>query len=209
MKVKVCGMRDPQNVRQVAALGPDYMGFIFHKASPRFVSELDGTRALADFPHVKKVGVLVDMDMNAALSLVEAHGLDMLQLHGSESPGYCSALAGFVPVAKAFRVGPGFDFAVTAAYDAPCELFVFDARGSAPGGNGIQFDWDMLKNYSGGTPFLLSGGIGPEDLGAVSAFSHPQCIGVDLNSGFESAPAHKEPSLLADFFEGLRRKNSV
>ena len=203
MKVKVCGMRDPENVRVVAGLEPDMMGFIFHPSSPRFVSDPAGSRVLDAFPKTKRVGIFVDVELDEVLAKLDEYALDMVQLHGNESPGFCATLSGFVPVAKAFRVGEGFDFAKTYGYDAACDLFVFDARGAAPGGNGIKFNWGQLEEYAGKTPFLLSGGIGPGDAAAVLAFEHEQFAGVDLNSAFESAPGMKDAGLLEGLFKEL------
>lgn len=203
MKVKVCGMREPNNIQSVAALSPDYMGFIFHPASPRYVADPSATITAKAHPSIQKVGVFVDVDLEEVLGKVAVYGLDMVQLHGSESPGFCAAVSGFVPVAKAFRVDADFDFGMTTGYEAACDLFVFDARGAAPGGNGIQYDWNLLQAYTGSTPFLLSGGIGPKDAAAVAQFSHQRFAGIDLNSGFEKAPANKDAALLEAFLEAL------
>jgi phosphoribosylanthranilate isomerase len=201
MKIKVCGLREPDNLAAVAALGADMLGLIFHPASPRFVGDLP----LSALPvGVRRVGVFVDADLDQVLLTVNRYGLDYVQLHGHESPGYCAAVHGFVPVIKAFRVDAAFDFDSTAAYTNCAELFLFDTKGAQPGGNGVRFDWSLLDGYMGEVGFLLSGGIQPGDAADIHALRHPQLIGIDLNSGFETAPGHKSIPALTDFIHQIR-----
>lgn len=196
-------MRDPDNVRAVAGLRPDMMGFIFYDKSAREVQSSDSVSPLAEFPEISRVGVFVNPDLEDVLEKTREYGLDQVQLHGDESPGFCSAVAGFVPVIKAFRIAEKSDFELVNSYAGSVELFLFDAKGKGYGGNGIQFDWSLLEEYRGNTPFLLSGGIGPQDLEAIRRFHHPQCVGIDVNSGFETAPAQKDASMLAPFLANI------
>ena len=217
MDIKVCGLRQPENLRQVVDLGVNYVGLIFYDRSPRFAAgeELRAwLTANADaLANVRKVGVFVNAEVDYVLNTVHDYQLDLVQLHGEESPGYCRELqllwsvstlrsAGIV---KAFRVTPEFDFDATAAYADSCELFVFDTGGkSAHGGTGEQWNWDRLSEYRGTTPFLLSGGIGPEDGTAIRRLDHPQLAGLDLNSRFETAPGMKDEAVLERFLAQLR-----
>ena len=217
MKIKVCGLRDPGNIEAVVAIGVDYVGFIFYGKSARYVGDTELAAWLqanaASFADVKKVGVFVNAEVDYILNTVHDYQLDFVQLHGDESPVYCRELkllwsvstlrrAGLV---KAFRVTPDFDFAATSAYADSCDFFVFDTGGRADyGGTGAKWDWTKLTDYRGDTPFLLSGGIGLEDAAAVAALDHPQLLGVDVNSGFEDAPAQKDVAALARFVNEVR-----
>jgi phosphoribosylanthranilate isomerase len=196
LKIKVCGLREPDNLQAVAALRPDMIGLIFYPASPRFVGDLSPE----DLPTgVQRVGVFVDAPLDDMLFAVHKYGLDYVQLHGQETPGVCAAMQGFLPVIKAFRVDEGFDFDSTAAYATCADLFLFDAQGAAPGGNGRRFDWTLLAGYNGTTDYLLSGGIRPVDAAAISALQAPHLLGIDLNSGFEELPGRKSIPALTDF----------
>lgn len=202
MIIKVCGMREETNVREVEQLGADWMGFIFYPKSPRYVGE-----TLPYIPgKVKRVGVFVNEDTDRLLALAEKNRLEILQLHGDESPDDCKALQakGFI-VIKAFGITTEkpFPSELTECYEGCCDYFLFDTRTALYGGSGKKFGWELLADYRGGTPFLLSGGISPGDVEAVKAFSHPKCIGIDLNSGFEISPAVKDVQLLQTFIEAF------
>ncbi|MFR9523380.1 MAG: phosphoribosylanthranilate isomerase [Rikenellaceae bacterium] len=199
--IKVCGMRDGVNIAAVEALGVDMMGFIFYPKSPRYIA----ARPAYLPQNGARVGVFVNESLGAIESSKEEFALDYVQLHGAESVEECRRVAALgVKVIKAFSVDEDFDFDVVAPYAACCELFVFDTKCSGHGGSGEQFDWALLDNYCGSTPFLLSGGIGPQDGSSIKEFSHPRLAGYDLNSRFESAPAEKDVALLTNFLEQLK-----
>ena len=205
MIVKVCGMREAENIRAVEALGVDWMGFIFWEHSSRCVSQRPAclpTRA-------KRVGVFVDAPLDVVCQHVEAFGLDVVQLHGSESPAYlhdlCKALAGDVLIVKAFSIATRDDLLQTSLYEGRADYFLFDTKAQLVGGNGRKFDWSVLAHYNGSTPFLLSGGIGPDDASRLSAFSHPRLAGIDLNSRFEISPAQKNVELLKQFLYDIQQ----
>jgi phosphoribosylanthranilate isomerase len=205
MIVKVCGMREAENIRAVEALGVDWMGFIFWEHSSRCVSQRPAylpTRA-------KRVGVFVDAPLDVVCQHVEAFGLDVVQLHGSESPAYLhdlrKALAGAVLIVKAFSIATRDDLLQTSLYEGLADYFLFDTKAQLVGGNGRKFDWSVLAHYDGSTPFLLSGGIGPDDASHLSAFSHPRLAGIDLNSRFEAAPALKNVELLKQFLYDIQQ----
>ena len=199
MIVKVCGMRDAANIRQLEALGIDWMGMIFWPKSKRYVS----TPPVYLPQHVRKVGVFVDASLDAIRQHVEDYHLDIVQLHGQESPETLKALKPLTLI-KAFNIATPEDLQKTVAYEGLADYFLFDTKGESVGGNGEKFDWSVLDNYQGKTPFLLSGGIGSEDAEVVKTFHHPKCIGIDLNSRFETEPGLKDITKLKQFLEAIR-----
>ena len=173
-------MREADNIRQVEALGIDWLGFIFWPKSSRFVHERP-----AYLPaNAKRVGVFVDADIEVVRETAAAYCLDIIQLHGKESPAYIKHLRSL------------------------CSNHVADTKAKMVGGNGTQFDWTVLNDYQGNTPFILSGGIGPDDAEKVKAFHHPMLAGIDLNSRFETVPAHKDVNLLRTFIETIKNENN-
>lgn len=187
--IKVCGMTQGQNIRDVEALGVDLIGFIFYEKSPRCVRQRPDYLPL----HARRVGVFVDAPLAEINAKAEAFGLTHIQLHGHESPQQCQTLKGAsFKVIKAFSIAEPCDLNATESYDGICDYFLFDTKTPAYGGSGKAFDWDILSHYHGSTPFLLSGGIGPESVEALQSFSHPALAGYDLNSRFEVAPGVKE-----------------
>ena len=187
-------MREAENIREVEALGIDMMGFIFWPKSSRYVSQRPDYLP----KRVKRVGVFVDEDLEQVKRLAEDYGLDYIQLHGQESPSYIFQLRG-LHVIKAFNISTAEDLLQTQPYEGLVDYFLFDAKGKSVGGNGEKFNWDVLDAYQGNTPFLLSGGIGPDDTERVNAFHHPKCIGIDLNSRFELSPGLKDVAKLKEF----------
>lgn len=201
MKIKVCGMRETENIREVAALGIDMMGFIFWPKSKRYVSEKP-----AYLPaNCKRVGVFVDASMEDIQQHIQDYQLDIIQLHGHESPNSIRELSG-VGIIKAFNIATAEDLDQTKPYAGIVDYFLFDTKGKLVGGNGEQFDWSILEAYDGETPFLLSGGIGPDDAERIKVFHHERCIGIDLNSRFELAPALKDVHTLKRFLSQLKEK---
>ena len=199
--IKVCGMRDAENIREVEALGIDLMGFIFWPKSSRYVSERP-----AYLPtHCKCVGVFVDEDIETVKRIAEDYDLDFIQLHGHESPEYCAQLKG-LKLIKAISVSGQDDIATYKTYEGLVDYFLFDTKCPSVGGSGQQFDWSVLSAYDGNTPFLLSGGIGPDDTERVKASHHSKCVGIDLNSRFEIAPGLKDINKLKDFLNALNNE---
>ena len=198
--VKVCGLRDSQNIGEIALLGVDWIGMIFWPRSKRFVAAPPSP--LPD--NVRRVGVFVDASLEDVRQHIHDYGLDLVQLHGQESPDYVNDLKPF-PVIKAFNIATADDLLQTKAYEGIADYFLFDTKGKAVGGNGEKFDWSVLNHYQGTTPFLLSGGIGPDDAESVRTFRHPKCIGVDLNSRFEIEPALKDVGEIKRFLEKIKQ----
>ena len=192
--IKVCGMREPDNIRAVEALGIDLMGFIFWPKSSRYVSERPAYLPM----HCKRVGVFVDEDLETVRRIADEYALNFIQLHGHESREYCAQLSG-LKLIKAISVSGHDDIATYKTYEGLVDYFLFDTKCPSVGGSGQQFDWSVLSAYDGSTPFLLSGGIGPDDAECVKAFHHSKCIGIDLNSRFELSPGLKDVAALRRF----------
>ncbi len=205
--IKVCGLCRQSNALDVAALGPDYMGFIFFEKSLRHAGGVEHLGWIRHLPkEIKKVGVFVNAAPEQVLATVQRLNLSVVQLHGNEPPSCCEVIAGEgVEVWKAFGVDEGFSFGKTECYEPFCQGFVFDTKGPRWGGNGVPFDWSLLQHYRGHTPFLLSGGIGPEQAPQLrdAANLHPLLAGFDLNSRFEIRPGLKDAALLKTFLNEL------
>ena len=199
-------MREAENIREVEALGIDMMGFIFWPKSSRYVSQRPDYLPTK----CKRVGVFVDEDPEQVKRLAAEYRLDYIQLHGHETPEVISYLrTPALPhprILKAFNISTAEDLIQTQPYEGLVDYFLFDAKGKSVGGNGEKFNWDVLDAYQGNTPFLLSGGIGPDDAERVNAFYHPKCIGIDLNSRFELAPGLKDVNALRRFVNDINRK---
>lgn len=206
MIVKVCGMRNAENIREVERAGADLLGFIFYAKSPRFVTEAN--EAILNCP-LKKVGVFVNAPTAEILQTAKDYKLDYIQLHGNESPEECLALRkeGFA-VFKALPVESADDLRKTESYEGTVDYFLFDTKCADYGGSGKRFNWSVLSHYKGKTPFLLSGGINPDSIDDLLKFHHPQLAGIDLNSGFESAPAMKDALALNIFITKFRNQKN-
>lgn len=201
-KVKVCGMRDPKNILDVAATQPDFMGFIFYRHSKRFVG--DDFEIPNDFPkNIQRVGVFVNEDADHMLELVRKHQLNFVQLHGDESAQVCMALKTKTKVIKVFRVDDHFDFNQTKEFDGSADFFMFDTKTSDYGGSGKSFDWSALKKYNQSTPFFLSGGLSPDNVRQVLDLKVPRLFAIDINSGVERAPGLKNVHLINSIIDIL------
>ncbi len=207
MIIKVCGMRYGVNIREVESLQPDMMGFICWEGSSRYVAE-----APDYLPSLPRVGVFVDPSLEFVLSKTRQLGLNRIQLHGTESPAFCEAVHGAtgLPVTKALSVHTVEDLARWHDYEASpsVDLFLFDTQCKTYGGSGEQFDWDILQHYTGTKPFLLAGGIGPDDAERVLRFRHPRFTGIDLNSRFETNQKIKNVELLKTFINTIRHESN-
>ena len=210
MNIKVCGITQLKQLQQLDGLDIDFAGLIFFKDSPRYAGDKIQGKDLknSDFD-LKKVGVFVNADYDEIMKVVEDYGLDVVQLHGDESPELCEELSDDVEVIKAFNIGDGKASVdeMVADYDAVCDYYLFDTKGSdgTVGGTGKQFDWKLISKAKIEKPFFLSGGIGLEDLAKVKAFKHPDYYAVDLNSKFEKEPGVKDMGLLLQFRQGLKK----
>lgn len=197
MRVKVCGLREPDNIRAVDALGPDYIGFIFFPKSPRYVGE---SFEMPSGLKARKVGVFVNERNTVIAEKAGKYGLDYIQLHGNEAPSQAEELKALgLRVIKAMSIASEADLSGSAAYEGIVDYFLFDTKCPGFGGSGSKFDWNVLRAYRGSTPFLLSGGIGPEDSQCILGFDAQGFIGIDLNSRFEFSPGLKNIDALKDF----------
>lgn len=192
MKTKICGMKYLTNIQEVARLHPDYLGFIFYEKSPRFFSgELP---LLPKSTH--KVGVFVDAYLDDILDKIQRYNLQIIQLHGNESPEFCYLLKKVnIEIIKVFSVDDRFDFESLTPYESVCEYFLFDTKGQYHGGNGTPFNWQILKKYPSKKPFFLSGGIGLEEISKIKQLNLP-IHALDVNSKFELEPGLKNTQLL-------------
>ncbi|NNC49704.1 MAG: tryptophan synthase subunit beta [Flaviramulus sp.] len=205
MKLKVCGMKYQDNIEQVAALQPDYLGFIFYEKSARHF-EADNMPELPK--SIKKTGVFVNADINLVIKKINKHNLQAIQLHGKESPEYCKQLRQEnIEIVKVFSIKDEFDFSVLTPFEDIVDYFLFDTKGKLPGGNGYAFDWTILNNYPSTTPFFLSGGIGLNQIDDINKFkksvASKYCYALDVNSKFEIEPGIKNISDLKIFKNNL------
>ena len=203
MIIKVCGMRDAENIKQLDQLDIDWMGFIFHKDSPRDIG-----RKISYLPQkIKRIGVFVNQNPQVIRDRADQNELHAIQLHGSEPPWYCIHLQqeGF-KVIKSFGIDPdGFiPNAQLHAYEGKCDYFLFDTKTEQHGGSGKKFNWKRIAEYEGETPFILSGGITPADVDEIKTIDHPKFAGIDINSGFETEPAMKDVEKIKDFTKQFR-----
>ena len=206
MKIKICGLRDPDNIKAVEALAPDYMGFICYDKSPRFIGAMDDDELVNISTGITKVGVFVDEDADSISKLIYKYKFDAIQLHGNENPEFCDMFKHEVQVIKAFGIDEHFDFAKLDAYKNNVNYFLFDTKTPVHGGSGQTFDWSILDSYKLNVPFFLSGGLSPDNLEEVKNIKHPAFYGVDLNSKFEVSPALKDIDKLKQAFKKINNE---
>ncbi len=213
VRFKVCGMKYKDNINEIAALQPDYMGFIFYGKSIRSFEN-----DIPELPQsIKKVGVFVNAPLEEIIDKVKKHNLQMIQLHGEESPEFCQAIINHlelfsrsnpIEVIKVFSIKDEFDFSLLQSYEAVCHYYLFDTKGKNPGGNGYTFDWTVLENYPSTKPYFLSGGIGLEEVDSVLSFLRRQdskyCYAIDVNSKFEMEPGLKDADKIKEFKNKLK-----
>ncbi len=218
MKLKVCGMKYQENISAVAALQPDYLGFIFYEKSPR---NFEGD--IPNIPdHIKKTGVFVNATLDFILDNVKKYDFKAVQLHGNESAAYCHELksaleqsdkASSIELWKVFSIKDEFDFSRLTPYESIVNCFLFDTKGKEKGGNGYTFDWRVLNNYPSTTPFILSGGIGLDEIESILSFLDKPVskylYAIDVNSKFETAPGLKNIQQLKEFKKQLFTDSSI
>lgn len=206
MKVKVCGMREMNNLRQLSELAVDYVGFIFYAESKRFVS--DGLMdQLFSIPpvRIKKVGVFVHEAFDVILDKIRRYHLEVVQLHGKESVSQCLALKEEgVMVIKAFGVNEYIDFLMLKPYLNAVDYFLFDTQSPSYGGTGRAFDWNILRKYPYDKPYFLSGGLGLENLKQLKELSDDRLFALDLNSKFETESGIKDVKGVAEAIKIIR-----
>ncbi len=210
MEIKVCGMRNPANIKELVSLKPDYIGFIFYPKSKRYIGIQITEEIQAMIPvYILKVGVFVDEPFNNLINKFNANQLDMVQLHGTELPDYCKRLKQLsIPVIKVFSITADFDFESVKPFDSYCDYYLFDTATELRGGSGMKFNWEKLDEYVGNKPFFLSGGIIPTDIEKIKELSHNKLHAIDVNSGFEIEPGLKDIPKLKTFIEGVKSLQS-
>ena len=207
MNLKICGMKHADNLQKVATLAPDYLGLIFYEKSSRyFINTLPPESVQLLPPSIQRVGVFVNACTAYMQQMAERYGLDALQLHGQEPPEQCQALrqAGY-KIMKVFSVDKAFDFDQLTPYQSHVDAFLFDTATPQHGGSGLAFDWSILADYQLPVPFFLSGGIGLDNLDQAMQIHHPQLLGLDVNSRFETAPGQKSIDQLQQLIARLGR----
>jgi len=223
VRIKVCGMKYTENISDIARLQPDYLGFIFYEKSSRY---FNGT--IPELPGVKKVGVFVNATVEEIIKKVEKHSLDLVQLHGEESPEFCEELKSqllkvdrdknleipaYAGILKVFSIKDHFNFEELKPYESVCDYFLFDTKGKLPGGNGFTFNWEVLKDYPSTKPYFLSGGIGLDEVDNVTKFLRRQesqyCHAIDVNSKFEIEPGLKDLEKLTKFKQMINKFDTI
>lgn len=197
--IKVCGMKEAENLSELEALKPDFIGFIFYPKSPRFVGENFSIQTLKT--NAKKVGVFVNESIENILQKVEKHQLDFVQLHSHESPEFCRQLKREgLGVLKSVATDSDTDFDSLKEYESVVDYFLFDTKGLSYGGHGVAFDWSILENYHLKTPFFVAGGISNDNIEQLLHLHHPLFAGIDVNSKYEIAPGEKDIEALRELF---------
>lgn len=205
--IKICGMKFPENILETSQLQPDFMGFIFYEKSPRNLETIIPEVS----KEIKKVGVFVNPIYEEVQEKTKKYHLDFVQLHGNETPELCQKIENnLTKVIKAFSIDNSFDFSSLDNYKDKCSYFLFDTKGENFGGNGIAFDWSVLKNYILGKPYFLSGGISLENTEKLFDFLKKDysknCFAIDINSKFETSPGLKDVAKLKEFKQLLKEK---
>jgi len=199
MKLKICGMKVPDNIAEVIQLRPDYLGFIFYPGSKRFIADLDPSVIRGIPAEIKTTGVFVNETLEKVKQAVADYGLKAVQLHGSEEPDYCGQLLGSVTVIKAFGMNADFDFSTLEPYVDAVDYFLFDTQTPELGGSGKTFSWQLLEKYTLQKPYFLSGGIGLDSVAALKEIGDERLFAIDVNSRFEISAGLKDIDQLIEF----------
>lgn len=206
LKIKVCGMRQAQNIKDLTILKPDFMGFIFYPKSPRYVGEDWDSTIINKIPNsITRVGVFVNEGTASIIKLSNKYNLTAVQLHGNETPQQCQDLMqkGYI-VLKAFQVDEKTQCSEILAYQGKCNYLLYDTKSKGLGGSGHKFNWEKLTELNEAGPFFLSGGITKDDADKIKDLNFSNLEGLDLNSKFELEPALKDIKQLKTFFENIR-----
>jgi phosphoribosylanthranilate isomerase len=207
LKIKICGLMYPSNIAQVVQTGPDYIGFIFYPESPRYCSGYLEPGLICDIPAtVKKTGVFVNDTVYTIKKNIFCYSLDLVQLHGDESPQMCHLLKSEgISVVKAFQIGKNFNFGILKSFKPYCDFFLFDTQNRFYGGSGNTFDWTLLSHYNNEKPFFLSGGIDLNHIEEILGLNNLNIHAVDINSKFEHSPGLKDVNKVREFVKSIRK----
>lgn len=200
MKLKVCGMKFSENIREIESLEPDFMGFIFYKKSKRFFNE--SKLILND--NINRVGVFVNQEVNEVIDIIKKYKLDYVQLHGDEDVRYCFSIKSICKVIKVFKIDDTFNFDNIKIFENVSDYYLFDTKTNLHGGSGIKFDWEILKKYNSKKKFFLSGGISEDDIEEIKKIKkiHP-IIGIDINSKFELPNLKKDRAKIKSLIDKI------
>ena len=203
MKLKVCGMKLENNISEISELNPDFMGFIFWPKSKRFFNE----KSIRISNKINKVGVFVNQDYDFIIDKINNFELDFVQLHGEEDYQFCKKIKTQCKLIKVFNIGADFDFEILNSFESVCDYFLFDTKGDSYGGNGIKFDWKLLKKYPSKKPFLLSGGIDLKDFTEILEIKELKIplVGIDINSKFEYEPGLKNIKKVEELLKKMKK----
>jgi phosphoribosylanthranilate isomerase len=203
LKLKICGLKDPDNIKEIVKLEPDMIGFIFHEGSPRNIGTDQVFETIPET--IQKVGVFVDAEPVFVELVSERFQLNAIQLYHHDIKPF-QYLRSKLKLIKAVSVRSEKELEKIGTYEDQCDLFLFDAKGDKAGGNGIKFDWNIIQFYKGKAPFILSGGIGPGDTALIRSLDHRNLVGIDINSKFESEPGLKNIKTIQQFKKELYEK---
>jgi phosphoribosylanthranilate isomerase len=207
MKIKVCGMKNPENIEAVLQSEPDFMGFIFYEKSPRYVGNGLDVSTIAFKENTQKIGVFVNSTIDTVLETVKTHNLDFVQLHGDETIDYVKELfSKKIKIVKAFQITENFNWSELTQFADYVSYFLFDRATKNYGGSGLKFDWEQLEKYNEKIPFFLSGGIKINDIQEINKLNLPLLYGIDINSKFESAPGVKNIGLIKTMINQVRHE---
>jgi len=208
LKVKVCGMKDPVNTGEISALQVDFIGFIFYPGSPRYVGAAPDKDMFSGVPErISKTGVFVDAEPAHIIETVRLFSLDLVQLHGKESPQFCRQLRREgIKIIKAFELDSAGAFQKMEEYTDAADYFLFDTKTGTGGGSGVKFNWSVIEGYTIDKPFFLSGGIGPGDIRQIRQIDNKNLYGVDINSRFEIGYGIKEKEKIEAFIKEIKSR---
>jgi phosphoribosylanthranilate isomerase len=210
MKIKVCGMKYPNNIDAVVESQPDFIGFIFYEKSKRYIDNELEISQIATNETIKKIGVFVNSPIQKVIETAKKHNLDFVQLHGEESIDYVKELhAKKVKIIKAFQITKNFNWEEITQFVDYSSCFLFDTASSNYGGSGLKFEWNQLKNYKERLPFFLSGGISIEDYQKIKELTLPRLYGIDINSKFESSPGVKDIDLVRTMIKLIKNEPTL
>jgi len=202
MKLKVCGLKHPNNINAIQNLKVDFTGFIFYDKSSRNIELTEEVVKTIKKLRTQNVGVFVNENLNEIKRLKKLLDLDYIQLHGNESVEFCKDLQVHAKIIKVFKVDDTFDFTECKPFEF-ADYFLFETNGKLAGGNGVKFNWQILNRYELNIPFFLSGGIDVNEVEEIKKIKHPQLAVVDVNSGFEIEAGLKNIELLKQFKDEL------
>ncbi|MEE9374243.1 MAG: phosphoribosylanthranilate isomerase [Saprospiraceae bacterium] len=205
MIIKVCGLVDDQNIRDITSLDIDMIGLNFYPGSKRYVRKFNENIVFNIPKKVSKVGVFVDEKIDMVFETISKYKLDYVQLHGSESISYCQKAQKKAKVIKVFGIVDSDNINDVVDGYGFCDFLLFDTKSIYHGGTGRKFNWNILNTYKEPTPFILSGGIGPEDNEIIKDIQHPQLKGIDINSKFEKSPGIKIIEKVSYFINNLKK----